>query len=145
MSWSRQGVSTRPRCDELGVFRRATTRYQCCQNEIMQSGMELDDPTIEAAPKAGQFERCDYPFSTYEHPAYEGRLPCATLLLISSTSPISPLRIHMVSTSGAHSSLLLGPAHLNVGLGPEMAQVADGEGDGHAHLGRHHDEAHVPA
>lgn len=75
MSWSGQGVSRRPRCDELEIFRRATTRYQCCKNEIMQSEMELDDPAIETALIAGQFERCDYPFSTYEHPTYEDYLP----------------------------------------------------------------------
>lgn len=26
-----------------------------------------------------------------------------------------------------------------------MAEVADGKADGHTHLGRHHDDGHVPA
>lgn len=39
---------------------------------------------------------------------------------------------------------LLG-SQLDVRLGPEAAQVSNGQLQGNAHLGRHDDEAHVPA
>jgi hypothetical protein len=42
-------------------------------------------------------------------------------------------------------SMLLYIRNRDVRAWPQMAEVADGEADGHAHLGGHHDDGHVPA
>lgn len=42
------------------------------------------------------------------------------------------------------SILMFCSRHLDIGLGPEAAEISNGKFERYSHLGGHHNEAHVP-